>query len=141
MFLFLLCVAHISVGGFVRGKPPKTPKEFLVADAIFHKVDLDGDGNVDPDELLKYLLKVGELPSVAHELLRKLDVNGDGLISLEEWRAGWVKGMIPQEATTDEEAAKDAKVNGVPPATTRVGEQQQQQQKGALVPSRSRVSP
>ena len=49
--------------------------------------------------------------------------------------------MIPQEATTDEEAAKDAKVNGVPPATTRVGEQQQQQQKGALVPSRSRVSP
>ena len=33
----------------MRGKPPKTPKEFLVADAIFHKVDLDGDGNVvDP---------------------------------------------------------------------------------------------
>lgn len=138
MFLFLLCVAHISVGGFVRGKPQKTPKEFLIADAIFYKADLDGDGNVDPDELLRYLLKMGEQPSIAHELLRKLDVNGDGLISLDEWRAGWVKGMIPKGATDEEEATAGANMNGVPPA---VQEQEQQQQKGPPVPSRSRVSP
>ena len=129
VFCAVLALAHCYVGGFVRGKPGPVPKEYLVCDAIFRAVDVDGDGNVDPSELLEYLLSVGELPSVAHELLRKLDVNGDGLISLEEWRTGWLAGMIPVE----KEPA--AKAEAEEPAA-------QQQQKGhAVVPSRTRVSP
>ena len=88
MFLFVLCVAHISVGGFVRGKPPKTPKEFLVADAIFHKVDLDGDGNVDQREILELFHNSGANlhKEELKNMMNQADSSGDNSIQFDEFK-------------------------------------------------------
>jgi len=104
--LFLLGCAHIYVGGFVRGKPPKTPKQFLVADALFYAIDTDGSGTIEPAELLEYLLKRGETPSSTHALLQRLDLNNDGKIDLDEWRKGWLAGFVGPDMESGAAAAE-----------------------------------
>ena len=122
-FLFLLWMCHCAAGGSVKRPVIPTPKEYLVADALFKEIDTDLNGTIDPDELLAYLLKKGELPSRVHVLLMNLDTNKDGHIDLEEWRRGWLNGMIgpdgagpaapaaPAEGVADEEAPAVPEVN------------------------------
>ena len=54
-------------------------------DAIFFRIDTDGSGYIDRRELRNYLHENGARRSLCHELIRFLDVDGDGKISRQEW--------------------------------------------------------
>jgi len=105
-FILIMLFAHLICN--VMGKH-RTPPQFLVADAVFRELDTDNSGTLDPAELLEYLIRKGEMPSKAHSLLAtltgKLDTDGDGRISLDEWRRGWVAGMVdaPKVAAVKDE--------------------------------------
>ncbi|KAK4377972.1 hypothetical protein RND71_004268 [Anisodus tanguticus] len=56
----------------------------------FHMMDSDNDGKINKEELEAILTRVGSDPPSKEELvllLNEVDVNGDGLISLEEFGA------------------------------------------------------
>ena len=61
------------------------------AERIFNEIDTDRSGTIELTELAAYLAKEGAglPPSKAHTLLMKLDADGDGKVSLEEWKVGW----------------------------------------------------
>ena len=59
------------------------------ADAIFAKIDTNGSGTIEPQELLLHLLEAGQEPETVAELFRSLDLNSDGLLTPTEWRAGY----------------------------------------------------
>ena len=43
-----------------------------------------------------------------HHLLMQLDTDGDGKISLAEWRRGWLKGLVgPTTASASDESRAD----------------------------------
>lgn len=62
-------------------------------DAVFHRLDTDGDGFITPKDRpeppFRRPKKDGEHPDKGPEHInRKLDVNGDGALSFEEFRTG-----------------------------------------------------
>ena len=99
----LLGFAHALAGEFPK-HPQVGPSHGRVgepavvdeAERIFREIDADCSGTIEPEELAAYLVTEdsGVAPSKAHALLMQLDTDGDGKISLEEWRAGWKKGIV-----------------------------------------------
>lgn len=71
-----------------------TPTEFLVADTLFNAIDTNGDGTIEPAELLEYMLSKGEKPSAMHQMLMRFDTSGDGTIDRNEWRKGFLAGFV-----------------------------------------------
>ncbi len=59
------------------------------ADAIFAIVDTNQSGTIEPAELLVHLLVAGQEPETIADLFLHLDRDGDGVISPDEWRAGY----------------------------------------------------
>jgi hypothetical protein len=102
--LFLLALGHACVGGYPRhdrigpARSRVSPNDHDAADKVFREIDTDKSGTIEPDELAAYLVKIGEVPSKAHTLLMALDTDGDGKISLAEWRKGWQAGTIDKDA-------------------------------------------
>ena len=82
-------------------EPVKEPEEGIAAssssnaalDTLFHRLDTDGSGDLDYQELLDgmesmiSMLKLADMKSLS-ALFQALDVNGDGTISLDEFREG-----------------------------------------------------
>ena len=58
----------------------------------FAKVDANGDGQITPDELLDGLHEAGVAPSVKEirVMIQFADKDGDGMISKEEWKHGYL---------------------------------------------------
>jgi len=59
--------------------------------AIFDQIDADKSGEIDPTELMMHLLGVGQEHESVSALFKVLDKDGDGLISREEFVAGFAK--------------------------------------------------
>jgi len=59
------------------------------ADTLFQKIDRNGSGEIDKDELLDHLLESGQEPEVIADIFGALDSDADGSISLMEWRSGY----------------------------------------------------
>jgi Ca2+-binding EF-hand superfamily protein len=51
--------------------------------AVADICDEDGDGQIDPDEFARWIRAIG-VENDPQELFRRLDKNGDGLLSTEE---------------------------------------------------------
>ncbi len=88
--------AKLQVGA-VKGYMPGDHKpRFSRADtqkmdeclARLKAIDTDGDGTADLKEILAFLLAEGYDASAAEELMRTLDADGDGELSVDEWKAG-----------------------------------------------------
>ena len=60
-------------------------------DAIFDAIDADKSGEIDQTELIMHLLGLGQEHESVSELFAVLDADGDGLISREEFIAGFDK--------------------------------------------------
>ena len=120
VFGFIIClrVGHCAAGGTPPRVLPVVPKEFLVADALFSEIDTDHSGTVEPKELMNYLLSKNEQPSRVHAILMQLDTNKDGKIDRDEWRQGWLKGVVSSDGVGPAAAEPDVEqpADPVPPA-------------------------
>ena len=76
-----------------------TPKQFLVADAVFRKLAGPAANVVELSVVTKYLLGRGDMTSeVVQDIVSKLDANSDGSIDKEEWRVGFTAGLVAHPA-------------------------------------------
>lgn len=64
-------------------------EESASSDAIFDRIDRDGNGVIESSELLLHLLVAGQDAESISELFAALDADADGVISREEWSAGF----------------------------------------------------
>ena len=78
------------------GAAPGEPEAEAAAAATFAAVDADKSGKLDLEELLNALAATGDDADRAEveALFKRLDVNRDGAITMEEWRAGHSGGGL-----------------------------------------------
>ena len=78
-------MAAIAQPGTAAGEPEAE----AAAAATFAAVDADKSGKLDLEELLRALAAAGDDADRAEveALFKRLDVNGDGAITMDEWRA------------------------------------------------------
>jgi len=62
-----------------------------LADKAFDAIDISGDGTIQPDEIIAYLVKEFG-PEPAMKLLKVIDKDQDGAVSREEWHKAWREG-------------------------------------------------
>ena len=70
------------------------------ADAIFSKIDINGDGQISKGELTAFMT-AGGFPlerGLADSIFNTLDTNGDGAVSREELRTGYVRYSALRDA-------------------------------------------
>ncbi|KAK3244566.1 hypothetical protein CYMTET_45824 [Cymbomonas tetramitiformis] len=56
---------------------------------VFQRIDANGDGEISPDELSKYLESVGVKADRISALFKQLDADGNGKITPEEFQTGF----------------------------------------------------
>nr|CAH8875792.1 unnamed protein product [Trichobilharzia regenti] len=59
-------------------------KDMLIR--LFYKLDTSGDGSVSRKELFEGLQRAGVSPTILQRLMERLDLNGDGVITLCEYK-------------------------------------------------------
>ena len=65
---------------------------------IFDAIDTDKSGTIDAHELMMHLLGVGQEHESVSTLFKVLDTDGDGLISREEFIAGFEKLRVAESS-------------------------------------------
>ncbi|MGH4006834.1 MAG: EF-hand domain-containing protein [Pseudonocardiaceae bacterium] len=73
---------------FYTDTPPETVRASIdpYVDALFELIDGDGDGAIDGAEFDRYLGTLGIPPDRRKGVFQKLDVNGSGTLSKDEFR-------------------------------------------------------
>ena len=89
----------------LRRAPPKYPsarREAMVdlprINGIFDAIDTDKSGTIDAQELMMHLLGCGQEHESVSALFKVLDTDGDGLISREEFIAGFEKLRVAESS-------------------------------------------
>ena len=83
------------------------------ADSIFELVDRDGNGVIQPAELMLHLLISGQEVETVSELFQVLDTDHDGVISRDEWHVGFDRFLrLAQKPEADAPAEKAPPVEG-----------------------------
>ena len=84
------------IAGFDKLQAELEPEAEAAAAATFAAVDADKSGKLDLEELVSALAAAGDAADRAEveALFKRLDVNGDGAITMEEWRAGHSGGGL-----------------------------------------------
>ena len=69
-----------------------SPADIVEFEERFGKMDLDGSGAIDKDEMRVILQAMGEKVTEARltSLIREVDVDGSGEIDFDEVRTGWM---------------------------------------------------
>ena len=109
------------------------------AQSVFAKIDKDGNGKIDREELQAYLTSEG-MPytkAVAQSIFDRLDANQDGHLVLEELATGMQEHQLFRAITSSKEQSKPSKSQQLPkkikvvqnPQTAFALKQQQQQRK------------
>jgi len=58
---------------------------------LFKKIDLDGNGNLEREEIFKFC---GGSKQMAADLMFDLDEDQDGQVTMEEWMDYWGRQMV-----------------------------------------------
>ena len=70
-----------------------------VADSLFTQVAGKGCESISlaalSDYLVQHLSDLGIPLTKVQELFNKLDVDGNGMVDRQEWRAGFTAGLVP----------------------------------------------
>ena len=75
--------------------PDLVEKSHILADSIFDAVCQGSDvEQITMAELSAWLEERNESPALIDALFAKLDVDGNGVIDRQEWRAGWLAGAV-----------------------------------------------
>eukprot|EP00964_Phaeocystis_antarctica_P130381 scaffold94247_cov61-Phaeocystis_antarctica.AAC.4 len=84
------------IAGFDKLEAELEPEAEAAAAATFAAVDADKSGKLDLEELVSALAASGDAADreEVEALFKRLDVNGDGSITMEEWRAGHSGGGL-----------------------------------------------
>lgn len=68
------------------------------ADAVFSIIDVDGDGTISLNELMRHLTKAGYNVAAVTKVFSKLDADGDGSLTKDELREGFLQYSPLREA-------------------------------------------
>ena len=116
------------------------------AASVFSMIDRDGNGVIDTSELLMHLLVSGQEPETITELFAGLDTDSDGVISKEEFDAGFQRFMgvaaspaakkLPPlaegEARSGGEEAVDAEAGAAAATTSEIAPAEADPNRGAV---------
>jgi len=76
--------------------PPPEHYDTIVADSLFQVVAA-GQMEIPLASMGDYLRSRGDVPEpTISTMVHELDINGDGVIDLSEWRHGWATLIAPQ---------------------------------------------
>ena len=76
--------------------------------ALFERVDADGSGSIDLDELRVFVAKAGLPAAKADRAFAEIDADGDGNLTLAEWRAGLETSAVRDLLARDDDLSNDA---------------------------------
>jgi len=75
-----------------------TESDHVALKKQFEQMDSDGNGQVDMKELTDFIMRQGgtrnDAQIKASHIIKEVDQNGDGMLSIEEWKNAKVAGMI-----------------------------------------------
>lgn len=74
-----------------------TDDEKKAIDATFSQFDVNGDGQLNPDEIAAMMKKLGRNPAEVKEFMAEMDENSDGVISKEEFNVMYGLGRLVNE--------------------------------------------
>lgn len=93
-----------DVNGFIQSRYLKKDNEDSQAlwtqslEKIFCAIDTDGDGNISNDEWRIFFCALGHTDgTAAAEVFKKVDVNSDGVMTLEEFQTGGMDFMYNEQ--------------------------------------------
>ena len=66
-----------------------------IVQAIFKRLDKDGNGQIDEDEMCAALSEFGLLAEDIDSIFVRLDTDGNGKVSQDEFSKGWSETMPP----------------------------------------------
>ena len=69
------------------------------AERLFGRIDFNKNGVIDANELLKHLLEAGVDTDEITRTFAAIDTDGDGMITKEEWRAGYARYLAADETS------------------------------------------
>ena len=70
------------------------------ADQVFQSADIDGNGEIDRDELRSHIGRsfANYSPEAIDQIFSSIDVNSDGTITKEEWRDAFASNSALRQA-------------------------------------------
>jgi len=78
-----------------------TESDHVALRTQFDQMDTDGNGKIDREELTSFILKKGgtrvDAEARATHIISQVDHDGDGRLSVEEWKNAKVAGMLGQD--------------------------------------------
>merc|ERR1712167_410621 len=103
--------------------------------SALQKLDLDGDGELEPDEIIKAYMEDGfsrdEAQQKIDELRGKYDIDGDGVVSLKEALNTELANAMEEEVEEDQEKfKKDEEQNHTKERLRKRMEEQRKKQRG-----------
>jgi len=99
------CRLKKAVGKVLAGR--MSPDDEKALELVFKQFDVNGDGQLDAQEIAAMMKHIGKSPIEAKELMADMDENGDGVISKEEFKTMHAIGKL---STSQEDIKKSFEI-------------------------------